>query len=573
MPNTEDIIQAQTEERQQILDNIINSTAMKKLIVAGPGTEKTYTFKKILEHNESTNNLVLTFIRKLSHDLEADIGEFAEVKTFHAYCKKILHQRNARVDLAPYLSVLISKDTEILNRDLDDFDTKFQMLDEHSREVQFYLERGNYYEVVSFNDSVYRLYIELREQNDIVPDYNLILIDEYQDFNPLEVAFLKEMERKGSILIVGDDDQAIYEDRCASPEYLRLLYNFGDYTKFELPFCSRCPKVIVDATNSIIDNACSNGNFEDRIPKRFESFLAGEEIENERYPKIFIGHCTTAAMVTRYIKQSITHIDPEEIRESKEENYPTVLIIGAKQYLSNIHKELIDDYPHISYAKPSETGYNIVDGYNQLLRSLDSNLGWRILSEFNFNQDQCRVYLQKTLIGENYINILPDSFINTHKRIVEIINVIKMGKDFNIDLKTELRSLTSRDADQIIDYYTPKESVDTPEIDEDVPTILLTSFKGCKGLSGCHVFIVGCNDGYLPRDPSNILDIEVSQFIVALTRTRKQCHMLSNKWLYDPKAQNFQPYRRSRLLSYISDEFLNDLGEINADRLRTGIDF
>ena len=36
-------------------------------------------------------------------------------------------------------------------------------------------------------------------------DYNIC---EYQDFNKLEIEFLKELEKKGPILIVGDDDQA-----------------------------------------------------------------------------------------------------------------------------------------------------------------------------------------------------------------------------------------------------------------------------------------------------------------------------------------------------------------------------
>ena len=68
----------------------------------------------------------------------------------------------------------------------------------------------------------------------------------------MEVAFIDELEKRGSILIIGDDDQAVYDSRCASPDYLREKYNSGKYERFELPYCSRCPEVIVNAANAIL---------------------------------------------------------------------------------------------------------------------------------------------------------------------------------------------------------------------------------------------------------------------------------------------------------------------------------
>ena len=180
-------------------------------------------------------------------------GDLAEVKTFHAYCKKILHEQNGKVELFPFLTQIIEKDSSYLGLALRDFDNKFQVLDENSSEVAFYLKRGDYYDAVSFNDSVYRLYKILKKEPDIIPAFNQILIDEFQDFNPLEVAFINELENKGNILIVGDDDQSVYEGRCASPNHLREKYHSGEYEIFDLPFCGRCPEVIVSAANSLAD--------------------------------------------------------------------------------------------------------------------------------------------------------------------------------------------------------------------------------------------------------------------------------------------------------------------------------
>lgn len=50
---------------------------------------------------------------------------------------------------------------------------------------------------------------------------------------------------------------------------------------------------------------------------------------------------------------------------------------------------------------------------------------------------------------------------------------------------------------------------------------------GSKGLSAGHVFIVGFNNGHLPRDRYDISDDEVCQFLVGLSRTRKACHVIS----------------------------------------------
>lgn len=50
--------------------------------------------------------------------------------------------------------------------------------------------------------------------------YNRILVDEFQDINPLDLALLKTIvqRNKANITIVGDDDQALFEWRGATPE-------------------------------------------------------------------------------------------------------------------------------------------------------------------------------------------------------------------------------------------------------------------------------------------------------------------------------------------------------------------
>lgn len=555
----------QKAERQKCLEAILSSKAPKKLIVAGPGTGKTFTFKELLKPKAGGTNLAMTFIRKLVEDLGRELANYAEVKTFHAYCKKILHEKQGRVDLVPYLSKIVQRDSELLGDNLENFDARLRSLDEGSGEVEFYLRRGDYYGVVGFDDSVYRLYKLLVKKPDIVPEFDQIVIDEFQDFNPLEVAFIRQLEKRGSILIVGDDDQAVYEGRAASAGHLRKLHRSGNYEVFELPYCSRCPQVIVTATKALLARAESLGYLKGRIPKRYECYLETKEADSKSYPKIVVAECTTGKIIPKYIQKEISKIPPKDIAESyKQENsYPTVLIIGPRQYLRETEKQLRETCPNVSYPVPSDAEYGVIDGYENLLKEQDSNLGWRILMEFFYPLDRQKEIVAKTIDGLLMVDVLEDDFVNTHVKAVEVVRSIKTGEVLTSKGKRVLRKAVGDSINEMIQHFSPTEKEEEPATDETEPSILLTSYVGSKGLSAGHVFIIGAHNGSMPKNPKKIRDIEISQFVVALTRTRKQCHIISNQWLITPKdkyGQWIPRFEKSILISWIPERLIEDRG-------------
>ncbi len=560
-----EIIAAQKEERLKCIKAIISSKSNKRIILAGAGTGKTYTLKEVLKANPGGENIALTFINSLTADMASVFGDLAEVKTFHAYCKKILHEQNGKVELFPFLTQIIEEDAHYLGSALHDFDNKFQILDEDSSEVSFYLERGDYYDAVSFNDSVYRLYKILKKESDIVPTFNQILIDEFQDFNPLEVAFINELENKGNILIVGDDDQSVYEGRCASPNYLREKYHSGEYEIFELPFCGRSPEVIVSAANTILDNAEKTDHLKGRVEKRFECYIDQKGPDSTRFPRIHTVQCTTGKVVAKYISEVIQNIDVQDIEESWKEGsrYFTVLITGPKQYLTIIQNELTGKYPQIVCKHSERSILKIIDGYDALLNDIEANLGWRILINFYCAPRVIRNILRRSGKGDQLQDILDGDFIRQQEQVVDIIRSIKQGEDFNSE---ELKQCTGDYYGEIIEYYSPVPKEDAEIPDEAKPSILLSSFVGCKGLSAGHVIMVGMNDGSIPKDPKEISDIEIAQFLVALTRTRKQCHIVSNKWHIAPMLNGVyqQAYNKTSFLNWIPSEFIEDRGYIKA---------
>lgn len=568
----EEIIAIQQGERENCLNAILSSKSKKKIILAGAGTGKTFTFKEVLKANPEGENIAMTFIRMLTSDMYASFGDLAEVKTFHAYCKKILHEQNGKVALISFLTNIIEEDAQALELGLKDFDKKFQLLDEGSPEVAFYLRRGDYYDAVSFNDSVYRLFKALQEEPGIVPNFNQILIDEYQDFNPLEVAFINELEKKGNILIVGDDDQAVYAGRCASPNHLRDKFNSGDYGKFELPFCNRCPEVVVSATNAFLSTAQAKGYLKGRINKRYECFIELKGNDSTRFPKIITVQCSIGKTVAKYVDNVIQRIDAKDIEESWKEGseYLTVLIVGPKQYLAIIQKELTDKYPQIVYKLNEEKPISVIDGYNILLKDENTNLGWRILIDFYFKQKEIRAFIEGSEKGKQMLDILDKEFLQQQKRVIEIIGIIKLGEDFTEELKNELKKILKDHYDAIVEWYSPKEKEEAEKPDKTKPSILLSSFVGCKGLSAGYVMIVGANDGSIPKDSCKISDVEIAQFMVALTRTKKQCYIISNKWHIAPKHKGSyqKPYEKSIFLNWIPSKFIDDKGVLKSKDIK-----
>lgn len=558
----------QAQERERYLNLILDSESDKKIIVAGPGTGKTYTFKRVLENLGPGNYLVLSFIRKLVDDLAKELGDAAEVKTFHAFCKRILHETQGKVDIYPSLSEIIQKDAELLDHDYSDFDTKFRNLEEEAPEIAFYLERGDYYEYLSFDDSVYRLYQSLKEDNSIVDDYDQIIVDEYQDFNKLEVAFLKELENNGPILVAGDDDQAIYGARSSSPEFLREKYNSGEYEIFELPYCSRCPEVIVNSVNAFIATLIDNDGLEDRLDKSYLPYTEGNDELNRLYPNIKIIAVPVIATIAKYIDLQIRKIPTEEIIESNNEDssYPTVLIIGQRHYLSELQKKLVNRYPQIEFdTKSQDDNSKILDGIKILIKDENSNLGWRIIT----GELLSGIALKKAVIESRdltpFRELLEEDFKQSILEVIALINAVQQeSREFTRAEKRTLRENSPDAAELIIKYFSPPVEEEPVEKDPEEPTILLRTFEGSKGLSGGHVFIVGANNGSMPKiDGTEIPDIECCKFIVALTRTRKQCHIISNRWLNSPVDEHgkfLDRFDRSTFIGLIPTEYIDDLG-------------
>ncbi len=213
-------------ERQKYIDAILQSKSAKKIVVAGPGTGKTFLFKEILKGKKNT--LTLTFVNSLVEDLSLELCGISEVKTLHGFGRSVMAKAVGSARIFPKLPMIIKEDARtLLEKDID-FDGLFQKMADQADDIEFYKLRKTFYGHYGFNDVIYAAVKYLDQNPDRIQKFDQVVIDEFQDFNLLEVALIELLASKSPILIAGDDDQSLYNFKHASPSHIRERHGDGD---------------------------------------------------------------------------------------------------------------------------------------------------------------------------------------------------------------------------------------------------------------------------------------------------------------------------------------------------------
>ncbi len=502
-------------ELKAAVEKVLSSPSPKKLVIAGPGTGKTTLFRQMLElaSGEPNRRIVLTFINTLKDDLADDLAGLAEVFTLHSYCLGLLHRdATLRAPLSshfrccPGLASLIAQDWQLIRgSEAPHFVGEMRSLAEENH-IPFYLARGEYYDAVDFDDTVYRAHKGLASGSAAPDSYDLILIDEYQDFNRLEAGLIDVLSESNPIMIAGDDDQALYSHlRSASWDHIRLLSRAGEYEVFELPFCMRCPKVVVDAVSDILTKARELHRLEGRIDKPYRHFPPAKGADSAKYPTIAVVETSVqrqnAPYMGRYIAQAVEGIPRDEIDTAAHGGYPAALVIAAQPYRDQIIDYLENEGCVVETRKEPGSKLDRETGLLILKEDRDSNLGWRIILDADAPSFFADVIAETADGAKGLVDVLAGEF---RESVLADVGAYESPEE-----ATE-----------------PKQGTTAPT---KSPPVRVTSFEGAKGLSAQHVFIAGLHDGELPHDPGAIQDLEICKFVVGLTRTHKKCSLIHTR--------------------------------------------
>lgn len=549
------------ESREGFVRAILESGAAGRVVVAGPGTGKTFLFEKELEGSTNGHTpLVISFLRTLVEEMEQRLGQKALVRTFHAYCKRefLSHYSDEYPPLRhhyPPIKFILEADLRLLGHDLTAAKLENLMYEaSFDGPIETLLNLAEHYSAYGHTDLIARVVQRLRNGGSL-PEHGVVIVDEYQDFNPLEREFIEHLGKRSRLLIVGDDDQALYKFKSADPSGIREKYR-QEGARFTLPYCSRCTQVIVDATNRIVQRATEQGLLKGRIEKPFVCYTPEKQSDSDAFPKIIHAKCSVqskkAPYMGMYIEKEILNIAAEDVERSRKNGYPTVLVIGPEPFRSQVDDYLVGkEVPNI--MRKNNAPDNVKRYHALPLLAMDDAdpLGWRIVAfTAEATDDAVTAFLQQTKQIRDGIN--SEVVAGTHT-VVEA-----------------WRRLTTTDAPDEADWRVVEEWAGAPRqeitaymqnhlesefesIEEAIegagnestssPTVLCTSLFGSKGLSAEHVFLVGMNVGHFPRN-AEPTDEEVMQMIVAITRTRRCCHLVSccnlgGSWL---KESTFIPW-------------------------------
>ncbi len=533
------------EDRARYSEAIVSSPSVKKLIVAGPGTGKTFTFRQALIA-AGGRGLALTFINNLVRDLKAELEDIADAYTFHGFCKYRFHQSRVngltpQFNYYPPIMRLIAQDMKYADRaDIDEreIDRCLHNLDDNEGIIAEILRIGNYYDTVGHTDSVYRMFRHWEINPSEIPPYPLVVVDEYQDFSLLETQFIDLLARTSRVLIAGDDDQALYGFKHASASFIRTLAQNDAYEKFELPYCSRCTEVIINAVHDVLAQAHSQGLLAERLPKPYLYYPPDKTEDSRNHPQITHAKCTverrSAPYVGKYVAARISEITEEEILASREGGYPAVLVTGPVEFVRRAHSVLVEQFPNAILKESSSIDISILDGYRYLSRNIASRLGWRIVLHVDPCEDIAEMIRTAYNTGSELSDLITDNYRERHIRVIVLIGKILDGTNLTevevsiLELAIGLPLDSIKQTLSRLHEENAGADMEAQEEEENLePTIICTSLLGSKGLSASRVFIVGFNNGHFPRNPSNITEDVVCCLLVGLSRTIKKCYLVS----------------------------------------------
>jgi len=381
-------------------------------------------------------------------------------------------------------------------------------------------KRTTHYKAVGHADVVHYAVQTCRKNEAKIPQFDLLLIDEFQDFNSIESDFVDELAKKNEIVIVGDDDQALYEFKGSSPSHIRKKYDHANagWESHSLRFCSRCTEVIIKYFHALVKKYDLNNSTEPevekkRITKEYICYSPEKDRDSKIHdsrdnPKVhLIRNCPTG-MIAYKVQTELEQL-------SKSQKIKDVLVIGeaqsCKSLLGDVARMLSDyGFKYVVHVGENliELNYPVLDAYKMISQNEDSILGWRLLSNPTGEAKAAHIKVAKTLDSVLKKKTVADS------SIAKLLNQVTRTAPSDIEVKNEM---VLRGVKQHF------KSMPRPLANIE---ITVCNILNSKGLGADIVFVVGFDQGRFPRTAAPASS-EIYQMLVAITRAKKRVYLIN----------------------------------------------
>lgn len=611
-------------------------------IIAGAGTGKTrtmvYRAAYMIESGVAPSSIImLTFTNKAANEMKERLqcllpgGETNRVVacTFHSFCVLMLRIYGQYINLTDSFVVLAAgEDEDIIslirsskkarvftergfprsniianiisssvnkNRSIKKIleENKFSQYAEYLSEIEEIARDAQAYKLENMMLNYDDLLVYMNKLLQDVPEvaeiiarhYPYIMVDEYQDTNPLQESILKHLFRyTKNIAVVGDDLQSLYAFRGADVD--NIIYfsdRFEGCTTQHLVRNYRSNQEILDLSNAIVQHATEGFkktligcHSVDYLPIVHE--VHDQQMEAEDATQLILHHHETG---TKYkdicVLARNAALSAGLEAALNREKIPFVKYGGLKFFDRACVKDIfaylrlmINPHDELSWFRVLKIHYGIGDKNAKTISSgcrkngvkhlLSAKYKKRIYAaelkvlhnEFKKNQDLALVELITSFIEFYYEinkqNIEKMKTSNEDARSQLLENNQKNHKDLQvlIDLAHGYNSISAFLDDMVID---PTKNAAGDEGSDDA--LVISTIHSAKGLEFDVVLILDCIDEIFPStrkidEGSPADNEELRCFYVACTRAKKHLHLY-----YPTNAFRFGRPLRGRLSHFL----------------------
>lgn len=276
-----------TPEQEAILAYHVGQHAR---VLAGPGTGKSATVVALVDHllagNPAPRVKLLTFTRAATAELAKKVSDHPAAaaerpSTIHSFSISVLLRNPGTGDFPqplriadkweekkivhPTLAHKINVHVNHLDNLIREMAANWEFLQprelprvdpaERARFVGAWNQHRQIYGYTLLAELPFALRQALRNHPNLEGvDYNLLIVDEYQDLNACDLEVLHQIAERGcSIIAAGDDDQSIYSFRYAAPEGIRRFPDdYPGCMRYPLSVTQRCGRRIIDWASYVI---------------------------------------------------------------------------------------------------------------------------------------------------------------------------------------------------------------------------------------------------------------------------------------------------------------------------------
>ena len=613
---TTDKINAQLSKMNDMQRRAVEHTEGPLLILAGAGSGKTTVLisriANILAKGlcKPWNILAITFTNKAAKELTTRIenllgedGEGVWASTFHSFCARVLRKNIEAIGYSSDFSIFDTDDSlRVIKACQKELGIDPQILapravlsrisnckDSEITPAQYTANFGN----DTYNNDICRIYElyekRLKQSNaldfddiilktvnlfDMNPDilsyyadrFKYVMVDEYQDTNPLQYRLIYLLQSgHGNLCVVGDDDQSIYKFRGATIEnILSFEKSFKNATVIRLEQNYRSTGNILNAANHVISHnserkgktlwtASGDGEpvYENMLDDEYgeslfvaDTVLDGVGADNMHYGDFAVLYRTNAqsnAIEQMMVKSGIPYkiIGGTRFYERKE-----IKDILAYMYLVHNTDDDLRLMRIINEPK-RKIGQATVDTVRELAASSTMSMFEVISNAFVFPElarsaaklkefaeliESLRLVKDKLLLSElikeisvksGYITMLETE--NTEEAKDRINNIAELVSTAAIfEEQSEDKSLGA-----FLEEIALMTDIDNLDDNED--RVILMTLHSAKGLEFDNVFIVGAEEGLFPGQRSIESDAELEEerrlMYVGITRAKKRLYI------------------------------------------------